>query len=208
MSLKVTKWRQLPITLMLFSLVSNDTLAMDNQQLKEIMLQRLSGDRTGACFAVAFIDKSEVYQTYACAEPNTKSRIDAQSAFEIGSITKTMTGTLLAKLIAQGKASLNDPLQEYLPANAQVPDFDGQAIRLRHIVTHTSGLPALPPGIGELVPEDPYANIDQEKLISALAADNNRARTRKPVRLLQLCHHVALLGHLPTSRNRFCNSGT
>ena len=165
----LTKTIQLPVTILLVTLASANALAMNNQELEEITLQRLSGDRTGACFAVALIDKGEVNQAFTCADPTAEPGIDANSAFEIGSITKTMTGTLLAGLIAQGKASLDDPLQEYLPANAQVPEFERQAIRLRHIVTHTSGLPALPPGINNMDPQDPYARINEQQLIESLA---------------------------------------
>ena len=55
-----TKTIQLPVTILLVTLASANALAMNNQDLEEITLQRLSGDRTGACFAVALIDKGEV----------------------------------------------------------------------------------------------------------------------------------------------------
>ena len=50
----------------------------------------------------------------------------------------------LLDLIEQGKASLDDPLDDYLPAGQKAPQFDGQRILLRHVVTHTSGLPVVP----------------------------------------------------------------
>ncbi len=61
--------------------------------------------------------------------------------FEIGSITKTFTATLLSQFIMEGLVSLDDPIDMFLPESVDPPTFDGQPIRLRHLVTHTSGLP-------------------------------------------------------------------
>jgi CubicO group peptidase (beta-lactamase class C family) len=63
--------------------------------------------------------------------------------YRIGSVTKTFTGLLLLILRDEGKLSLDDPLTKYLPeAKALVsPTADSSPILLRHLVTHTSGLP-------------------------------------------------------------------
>ena len=61
--------------------------------------------------------------------------------FEIGSITKTYTATLLSQFIMEGLVSLDDPIDKYLPDTVDPPTFNGQQISLRHLVTHTSGLP-------------------------------------------------------------------
>jgi len=61
--------------------------------------------------------------------------------FEIGSITKTYTATLLSQFIMEGLVSLDDPVDKFLPDSVDPPTFEGQPIRLRHLVTHTSGLP-------------------------------------------------------------------
>lgn len=56
--------------------------------------------------------------------------------YEIGSITKVFTTTLLAGLLAEGKVRLDDPVGRYEPAlPADHP------VELRHLATHTSGLP-------------------------------------------------------------------
>lgn len=61
--------------------------------------------------------------------------------FEIGSITKTFTATLLSQFVMEGLLSLDDPLDKFLPDSIRPPTFHGEPIRLRHLVTHTSGLP-------------------------------------------------------------------
>lgn len=70
--------------------------------------------------------------------------------FEIGSITKTMTGALLASLVDDGIVGLDDEIGRWLDAG---PNAD---ITLRQLATHTSGLPRLSPGHVTGVP-DPYA---------------------------------------------------
>ena len=74
---------------------------------------------------------------------------------QIGSLTKTLTATVLTALADRGALSLDDPLESFLPAP------EGTGITLRHLAEHTSGLPRLPPGIGG---RDPYAAFDAQAL--------------------------------------------
>jgi CubicO group peptidase (beta-lactamase class C family) len=141
--------------------------AMTDAQLEQIVRQRLEGDRTGACFAVAVVDAG-VSRAYVCADPAQPPRIDARSAFEIGSVSKTMTSALLADLIVKGQGSLDDELASWLPEGTKVPTFQGKPILLRHVVAHTSGLPALPPGVAIVDQNDPYAPVDPKALLASL----------------------------------------
>ncbi|MEV4064320.1 serine hydrolase domain-containing protein [Nonomuraea dietziae] len=56
--------------------------------------------------------------------------------FRMGSNTKTMVATLVLQLVAEGKLSLTDPVEKWLPG--KVPG--GRAITLRMLLNHTSGL--------------------------------------------------------------------
>jgi len=69
--------------------------------------------------------------------------VTADTIYRIGSITKTFTGMALLQLRDAGKLDLDDPVVKYLPeiATARYPTQDSGPIRLRHLVTHTSGLP-------------------------------------------------------------------
>lgn len=149
-------------------LAAANAYAMTDVELRKIVGQRLHGDRTGACMAVAMIEKDAVARTFTCADDKDTARVDAKSAFEIGSVTKTMTAALLADLIVHGKASLDDPLSDYLPAGTKVPVFEGKKILLRHVVTHTSGLPVLPARLGVTDMSDPYANLTEDALLASL----------------------------------------
>ena len=100
---------------------------------------------TGCGVAIGIIDHGQrrVF-TYGAAH--------ADSIFEIGSVTKTLTGLALAQLAAQGKVRLDEPVRPLLfPNNLAAGSVSGE-ITLLDLVTHRSGLPSVP---GNLVPTDP-----------------------------------------------------
>jgi len=143
--------------------------AVSDPELEAIVARRLRGDRIGANLAVAYIEGENVARAFvATGEGPEALRIGPDTAFEIGSVSKTMTAALLADLILRGEASLDDPLSQWLPEGARVPSFEGQAILLRHIVTHTSGLPALPSRMLITDPNNPYAELTEDNLLASL----------------------------------------
>lgn len=163
--------------------------AMTDAELQAIVDKRLHGDVTGACFAVAVIDKT-VSRAYVCADSkDVAGRIDAKTAFEIGSVSKPMMAAVLAGLIREGKASLDDPLSAYLPEHSMVPTFEGKPILLRHIVTHTSGLPAIPAGI-DYEPQNPYSKLDEAALLKALS---NTSLAQAPGAKFEYSNFAAML---------------
>ena len=76
----------------------------------------------------------------------------ADTAYEIGSISKTITSLLLARAVIAGKASLDDDVRKYLDGDWPKLQFEGQPVRLLHLANMTSALPDNLPdlsGIGE-----------------------------------------------------------
>jgi CubicO group peptidase (beta-lactamase class C family) len=71
--------------------------------------------------------------------------VDASTVFRVASITKVLAGVALLQLRDEGKLTLDDPLTKHLPeASGLLYPKDAREtppITLRHIVTHTSGLP-------------------------------------------------------------------
>ena len=94
---------------------------------------------------------------------------DDTTLYEIGSVSKTFAGLLMANAVLEGKASLDDPVQQYLPSaypNLQVAEGP---IRLRHLVTHTSTLPGMLPLAVNTVLKDFPAHGTPAKLNAAYA---------------------------------------
>jgi CubicO group peptidase (beta-lactamase class C family) len=65
--------------------------------------------------------------------------VDDQTLFQIGSITKTFTGTLLMRLVESGDVDLDAPVRTYLPDLSLAQDEVARQVTLRHLLTHTGG---------------------------------------------------------------------
>ncbi len=99
---------------------------------------------------------------------------DGRTLFQIASLTKPFTGTILAELIRAGRVAPTDPLARHLPKPTHAPDFDGQPIRLRDLATHTAGLPNVPEtprfSWNRLEdPRNPYKPLTREEVASWLS---------------------------------------
>jgi serine-type D-Ala-D-Ala carboxypeptidase/endopeptidase len=94
-----------------------------------------------------------------------------RSIFEIGSITKTFTATLLADMALEGLVALDDPVNRHLPAGVRVPPR-GREITLEDLASHRSGLPVVPRGLVwralSVDRRDPYARWDAARLEAAV----------------------------------------
>ena len=78
--------------------------------------------------------------------------VDPRTVFRIASITKVFAGMALLQLRDEGKLTLDDPLTKHLPEAGSLvyPKGETPPITLRHLVTHTSGLPrSVPNGVSE-----------------------------------------------------------
>jgi CubicO group peptidase (beta-lactamase class C family) len=62
------------------------------------------------------------------------------SLFQIGSITKVWTTTVVMGLIEEGLIELDAPLRKYLPAFTVADDSAADRVTIRHLLTHSSGV--------------------------------------------------------------------
>jgi CubicO group peptidase (beta-lactamase class C family) len=97
------------------------------------------------------------------------------TVFEIGSITKTFTGILLARLVESGELELDDRIGELLPEGWTLSEA-AREVTLQHLTTHTSGFPRLPANLlgvtnvfGQIFGGDPYRSYSEEDFREALA---------------------------------------
>lgn len=87
---------------------------------------------------------------YGFADAQRKVPFTADTAFDIGSITKQFTAAAILKLEMQGKLSVSDPISKWLEG---VPD-DKKGITLHHLLTHSAGLKNVFGGDYEEMPRD------------------------------------------------------
>ena len=65
-------------------------------------------------------------------------KADANDVFQMGSVTKTMTGFMLSKKLLDSTFSFDDKISPYIHIKNK-SKFD--SVTIRHLITHTSGLP-------------------------------------------------------------------
>ncbi|NYI04808.1 serine hydrolase domain-containing protein [Allostreptomyces psammosilenae] len=131
---------------------------------------------------------------YAAAPP------DEHTVFELGSLTKTFTALLLAEMAARGEVRYRDPVDAYLPAGARPRRRrrdEHHPLTLRHLATHTGGLPRLPANLlpyalRDLRAGSPYGGYQLAHLYAATA---RLGRGPRPGSLVRYSNYgVGLLG--------------
>jgi D-alanyl-D-alanine-carboxypeptidase/D-alanyl-D-alanine-endopeptidase len=126
----------------------------------------------------------------------TARRIGANAIFEIGSITKVFTATLLADLSLEGLVALDDPVQRYLPGGVVLP-VRGRPITLADLATHRSGLPRLPKGMLRRAlheRKNPYASFGVADLEAAIPRTRPKREPGTKVRYSN--YGAGLLGYV------------
>jgi len=103
------------------------------------------GEIVGLAAAVLARKNAAEFFTYGETVRGSGRRPSAATLFQIGSITKTFTGLLLAILAGRKLVRFEDPVQKFVPAGTRVPTYNGREISLLDLATHRSGLPRNPP---------------------------------------------------------------
>ena len=130
-------------------------------------LQARVADSPGTGIIVGVLDRGHL-TIYKAGTAGDGRAIDEHTLFEIGSVTKTFTATMLAQMMLQHRVSLDDPVAKYLPANVHVPSKDGKMITLLNLAEQRSGLPRLPTNMNPPYPDDPYESYGTDKLYAFL----------------------------------------
>ncbi len=83
-----------------------------------------------------------------------------ESVFEIGSITKVFTSTILANFVVNHKVDLDSTIFTYSKSTIK----EDKGITFKELANHTSGLPRLPSNLNLLLvnPQNPYKDYDKK----------------------------------------------
>ncbi|WP_462220460.1 serine hydrolase domain-containing protein [Ferruginibacter sp.] len=124
----------------------------------------------------------------------------SKNLYEIGSVTKTFTGLLLAKAVVEKKIALNDPVNKFLPKKIPLIKFGNDTLKIVHLANHTSGLPPLPDNFGAADLVNPYKDYDEKKLLEYL---KHASLSRRPGEKFEYCNlAVGLLGNILEKVNK------
>jgi CubicO group peptidase (beta-lactamase class C family) len=157
-----------------------------------------NGTQLSICILTEGIEK------YAGIERRNDSLVyidNSDSVFEIGSITKSFTGIMLAKLFYDRKVNPNELIKNILPISLKQSSLNGVEITLLHLANHTSGLPFEPGDVKDDTTAydryDPYHNYTIKKLYNYLS--NKMFLLSTPGQIREYSNlSLGLLGHLLT----------
>ncbi|MES5820909.1 serine hydrolase domain-containing protein [Streptomyces sp. RG80] len=90
------------------------------------------------------------------AAMNTSKPMPRDGRFRIGSATKTLTATVVLQLVGEGRMSLDDTVDRWLPGVVRGNGNDGRRITVRQLLQHTSGIPDVGSKISALNSADGY----------------------------------------------------
>ena len=133
------------------------------------------------------------YFSYGSVDLDGGPAVDEKTLFEIGSITKVFTTTLLADMAQRDELELTNAIQSYLPAGITAPTWPGREISLTHLATHTSALPGAPSNLVVADGSNPFAGYTAEQMYEFL---DTYTLTRAPGTYEYSNYGMGLLGQL------------
>lgn len=142
----------------------------------ENIFQPMVNSKTTVGVAVGIIRPGGEKEMFFYGEKNKSEgdTPDENTLFEIGSITKTLTATVLADMVLDGELNLDDAVEDFLPEVPDFPDYNGEKITFKHLANHTSSLPRLPDNLtdGNFDEDQPYLNYTKEMMFDFLNGYN------------------------------------
>ena len=145
-------------------------LAQDQDELRSLLLNRTDEAHKAVGIVAGLVDATgERFTTTGATAPGGTVAPDADTIFEIGSITKVFTSLVLADMVVRGEVRLDDPVAKFLPKTVRVPGREGREITLLDLSNQVSGLPRLPDNLKPADPGDPYADYGPARLYEFLS---------------------------------------
>jgi CubicO group peptidase (beta-lactamase class C family) len=179
---------------LLFTFISS---AQSNKALPDDVVQSIKkrvDQETNPSIVVGIVDKEGSYYFNFGEKSSGGSDVNEHTIYEIGSISKVFTATLLAQQVIKGNIKLQDPIAKYLPAYVKVPKRGTTEITLGNLSDHTSALPRLPSNLAPANPANPYADYTVDQLYSFLSGYELTRDVGSAYEYSNLA--VGLLGHI------------
>ena len=170
-----------------------------------IEIERRRADVVGAAVAVFDRDRVTYAGGFGYADLARGERVTPDTLFRAASISKLFTTTLVFQEIEAGRLTLDDWINRYLDPATQIRDASGVPtdVTVRHILTHTSGLPVSWKGLqyGNLLMRHAVSGVRLPRTLAEVVAGQ---RTVRPAgeRIVYSNGGFALLGHLVATRSR------
>ncbi len=111
-------------------------------QVEGVAQNKISEDAVpGLAIAVVFQDKVAYAKGFGMRDMNTKMPVDADTVFQIASVSKPIGATVVAELVGEGKITWDSKLAVLDPTFAMFDPWVTHEITIRDMYAHRSGLP-------------------------------------------------------------------
>jgi CubicO group peptidase (beta-lactamase class C family) len=144
--------------------------APSDAAIDQILNERIDVEKQGVGIVVGLIDAhGRRFISEGSFDQVDDRPVGADTLFEMGSVTKVFTATLLTNAVERGEVKLSDPVAKFLPAGVKVPERDGKQITLQDLAMHMSGLPRMPTNFAPKDPDNPYVDYTDKELFAFLS---------------------------------------
>ncbi len=117
--------------------------------------------------AVAIVHQNTVVYSRGFGDDGYGRPVTPETGFILGSMSKSFTALAIMQLVEQGRLDLDAPARQYLPWFTLADADAANRITIRHLLNHTSGIPARAPRA-----TSPHATLqDQVRALATVAPD-------------------------------------
>lgn len=154
------------------ALLTNNPLKTNTDKKADSLVRAFWDAKKRVGLSIGLIKAGETF-TYGYGEVGVNSGIipNKETIMEIGSITKTFAGLLVAQAVQDGKLNIQDDIRKYLSGDYPNLMFNNAPITVQHLLTHTSGLPRIPDDLSnqpDYNPINPYKNYSKQMMLDYL----------------------------------------
>ncbi len=130
------------ILLYLLSAITADTFAQNFKDSLDERLAQVYNRLKVPGFTALIVNKDSVVykKSFGYADIKNKRAFTEETIENIGSVSKTFVAVALMKAVELGYFSLETNINDVLPFRVSSPFFPDEKVRVRHLVTHTSGI--------------------------------------------------------------------
>src|SRR5690242_364963 len=141
-----------------------------NADIRKMLADRVGAENNGIAIVVGVIDANgRRVVSYGSLAKNDTRRLDGNTVFEIGSMSKVFTSLVLMDMVRRGEVALADRVSKFLPASVKMPERNGRQITLSDLSTQSSGLPRMPSNFNPKDPNNPYADYTVQQMYDFLS---------------------------------------
>lgn len=169
-------------------LMPEDRWTDERERIGCLVQRHIDLGNLNGCVLVAHDDEIVYERVHGIADPESGEPLTRQHRFRLASVSKQLTGVAVMMLEESGALGLDDPVLRYFP---ELP-YDG--ITIRHVLTHTSGLP------------DYGALLDRYWDTAAGDERHRKVATNRDAYACLVKHHPPAL-FPPGERHEYCNTG-